>query len=277
MKVLWWGVDAVIFFLSSRDLDKSGSVGVKTMQPTTTTPTNVRPGLVVPEFMADLLPVVDESIDMSFFKPDRPDGDDQNPETHQDSIKTSHVQTIDEHGHETKVETKEVVVDGKVVDQEVQTEKDGKTIETKEVLGSDVIVSRFMMKGRRSYMEDFIGDDIASQNYKQVYDRLLTGNPIKKIDNMIKHRSLVPNVESMLRNLLGDEVMSVNWMSRLKGGLKLDNLPKPRTSRKKTLRNQDEEEEEVDNEQNQEDDSGDETSSSESSSEDGDEETSPSS
>lgn len=182
--------------------------------------------LIVPEFMSELLPVIDDQPGVAL----KPEFSDNASGAEMTVVQQ---QTVGPEGvvKTETTETHEVVEDGKVVEIQKVHEDAGQESKEVEVVG-DVVVSKFMMKGRRSYMEDFLGDDLASQNYKQVYDRLLAGNPTKKIENMIRHNSVRSSIDNMVRNLLGEEVMSVGWIDKLRQGQGPPDSGRPRRARK---------------------------------------------
>ena len=201
--------------------------------------------LIVPEFMSELLPVIDDQPGVA-LKPEFSD------KASGSEVTVVQQQTVGPDGvvKTETTETHEVVEDGKVVEIQKVHEDAGQESKEVDVVG-DVVVSKFMMKGRRSYMEDFLGDDLASQNYKQVYDRLLAGNPTKKIENMIRHNSVRSSIDNMVRNLLGEEVMSVGWIDKLRQGQGPPDSGRPRRARKQKApskpskpKDQDKEEEE---------------------------------
>ena len=182
--------------------------------------------LIVPEFMSELLPVIDDQPGVA-LKPEFSD------KASGAELTVVQQQTVGPEGvvKTETTETHEVVEDGKVVEVQKVHEDAGQESKEVEVVG-DVAVSKFMMKGRRSYMEDFLGDDLASQNYKQVYERLLSGNPTKKIENMIRHNSVRSSIDNMVRNLLGEEVMAVGWFDKLRKGYVPPDSSRPRRSQR---------------------------------------------
>ena len=156
--------------------------------------------LIIPDFLENLMPA-DMLVELAKDAP---------------TVVPTEVVIVDK-GTAGETETKPVI-EAKAEEGENETKVDETVVEAESevVEDGDIVVSRFMMKGRRNYMEDFFGDDVLSQNYRLTYDKLLGKNPIRKLETLMRSNNLETSLNRVVMNMLGPEVSSPGWLEQLR-------------------------------------------------------------